>query len=105
MKIHIDGTDESGLKIQLDQEKLPIHSERSVIESLFGAEPHIEAKDISEIEVNEGPGFRFTGTRQSVVAANALAYALGVAVNGKPFVTPIYYKEPNITTSRKTKTT
>ncbi len=39
-------------------------------------------KDITEIEVNTGPG-SFTGLRVGVSVANALGWALGVPVNGK----------------------
>ena len=39
-------------------------------------------KDISEIEVNTGPG-SFTGLRVGVSIANALGWALGIPVNGK----------------------
>lgn len=38
--------------------------------------------DISEIEVNTGPG-SFTGLRVGVTIANALGYALKIPVNGK----------------------
>lgn len=53
--------------------------------------------EISEIEVVPGPGDRFTRTRSSVVFANALAAALQIPVNNKPFELPIYHQEPNIT--------
>ena len=50
-------------------------------------------KDLTSIEVNPGPG-SFTGTRVGVTVANALGYALDIAVNGKKgnIVTPIYEK-------------
>lgn len=38
--------------------------------------------DISEIEVNLGPG-SFTGLRVGVAVAQAFSYALGVPLNGK----------------------
>ncbi len=49
--------------------------------------------DISEIQVNPGPG-SFTGTRVGVAVANALAFALDIPVNGKKgkIVEPIYEK-------------
>jgi len=48
--------------------------------------------DIKGIEVNAGPG-SFTGTRVGVAVANALAFALGIKVNGKKdIVLPIYEK-------------
>jgi len=39
-------------------------------------------KDITEIEINLGPG-SFTGLRVGVSVANALAWALKVSVNGR----------------------
>lgn len=39
-------------------------------------------KDLTEIEVNTGPG-SFTGTRVGVTVANVLGYALNLPVNGK----------------------
>ena len=40
------------------------------------------AADISEIEVNTGPG-SFTGLRVGVAVANALGWSLNIPVNGK----------------------
>jgi tRNA A37 threonylcarbamoyladenosine modification protein TsaB len=51
-------------------------------------------KEITEIEVNPGPG-SFTGLRVGVAIANALGFALGVPVNGKDvsqldLIEPVY---------------
>lgn len=46
-------------------------------------------KDIKEIKVNIGPG-SFTGIRVGVSVANALAWSLGIKVNGKKQVIPVY---------------
>lgn len=53
---------------------------------------NIRPTDISEIEVNSGPG-SFTGTRVGVAIANALGFGLGVKVNGSKSknVTPKYF--------------
>lgn len=52
----------------------------------------IKIGDIKGIEVNPGPG-SFTGTRVGVAVANALAFALGIKVNGKKdIVLPKYEK-------------
>ena len=57
-------------------------------------------KDLTDIEVNPGPG-SFTGTRVGVAVANALGFALDLPVNGSPrgeagkkgnIVIPIYEK-------------
>ena len=53
-------------------------------------------KDLIAIEINTGPG-SFTGTRIGVATANALAFSLGIPINGKELVTPVYSKPPNIT--------
>lgn len=50
----------------------------------------LELKDISGINVNNGPG-SYTGLRVGISVANALAFGLGVKVNGKKLVTNIEY--------------
>src|SRR3989344_1524932 len=52
----------------------------------------IKPVDISEIEVNSGPG-SFTGTRVGVAIANALGFGLDIPVNGdkKKIVSPKYF--------------
>ena len=45
----------------------------------------IKLEDIGEIEVNTKPG-SFTGLRVGMSIANALAFALGIRVNGKKVV-------------------
>lgn len=49
----------------------------------------LSLEDISEISVNPGPG-SFTGVRVGVAVANTLGWILGVLVNGKKVVTPVY---------------
>lgn len=44
-------------------------------------EHNLTPKDLTEIEVNEGPG-SFTGVRVGVSIANALAFGLNIPVNG-----------------------
>jgi len=51
----------------------------------------INLKEIKAIKVNVGPG-SFTGTRVGVAVANALAFALGIKVNDKKLVYPVYDK-------------
>lgn len=47
-------------------------------------------KDLKGIEVETGPG-SFTGIRVGVSVANALAYSLGIPVNGKQLETDLVY--------------
>lgn len=54
------------------------------------SEAGIELHDLTEIEVSNGPG-SFTGIRVGVSVANALAYALGIKVNGKQIETDLRY--------------
>ena len=57
---------------------------------------NISLDDLSEIEVNHGPG-SFTGSRVGVAIANALAFALKIKVNGQePPILPVYSSPPNI---------
>ena len=52
----------------------------------------LESKDISEIQINAGPG-SFTGIRVGLAIANALSFTLKIPVNGKKVgevILPIY---------------
>jgi tRNA A37 threonylcarbamoyladenosine modification protein TsaB len=61
----------------------------------------LKPTDITEIEVNPGPG-SFTGSRVGVTIANALAFALGIQVNSQnPPIEPIYSSPPGIILSKK----
>ncbi len=57
----------------------------------------LNLKEVTAINVNPGPGNRFTRTRVGVTIANALAYGLNVSINNKKFEIPIYHLEPTIT--------
>lgn len=50
-------------------------------------------KDITSIEVNEGPG-SFTGVRVGVAIGNAFAYVLGIPINGKSIISGKSSVEP-----------
>lgn len=49
-------------------------------------------KDITEIEVETGPG-SFTGLRVGVAVANTLAWTLKIPVNGQKMVKPEYKED------------
>jgi len=53
----------------------------------------VDLKDLTEIEVNPGPG-SFTGTRIGITVANTLGFLLNIPVNEKKgkIVKPIYTK-------------
>lgn len=55
-------------------------------------EKKITLKDITEIQVNPGPG-SFTGIRVGLTIANTIAFLLKVPLNGKPvgeMIEPVY---------------
>ena len=96
MKLYIDTTNSEKIIIGYGAEKIETDSKEGKSQQLLEV---IEAelakmgksqKDISEIEVNLGPG-SFTGLRVGVSVANALGWALGVPVNGRrQLVEPSY---------------
>jgi len=53
----------------------------------------VKLQDLTEIEVNPGPG-SFTGTRVGITVANTLRFLLNIPVNGKKgkIIKPIYSK-------------
>lgn len=60
-----------------------------LIEKLLESQK-VKFKDLVGIEVETGPG-SFAGLRVGVSVANALGFALGIAVNGKKFETQLIY--------------
>lgn len=100
MKLYIDtsGADAATVAIEVDGKKHEKVSQSHVhraqmtlplIEELL-AEHGLTPAAITDIVVATGPG-SYTGLRVGVSIANALAFILGVSVNGqKPPVTPIY---------------
>lgn len=54
-------------------------------------EHELKLSDLTEIEVNPGPG-SFTGVRVGVSVANTLGWVLGIPVNGKKIEVPMYEK-------------
>jgi tRNA threonylcarbamoyladenosine biosynthesis protein TsaB len=88
MKLYINTSDREKIILKLDNKKFEEKSKEGASQKLL---PFIEEvlkragkdfKDITEVEVNTGPG-SFTGLRVGVAVANALGWALGVKVNSK----------------------
>ena len=52
-------------------------------------EHNLRLEDITNIEVNPGPG-SFTGLRVGVTIANTLGFLLKIPVNGQEIVEPVY---------------
>ncbi len=108
MELSIDSTQEKETLLQIRNESNEIIAEEKVpdeinesllpeIASFIKKQKALSWQDIKSIQVNEGPGTRFTRTRLSVAYANALSFALGIHVNEKEWTAPIYNSEPNIT--------
>lgn len=127
MNLYIDTISDNCRKISI---KI-IKNKKSVFEKIVDAEHQqsekllvtidnlikknkINLNEIKEVEVLNSGG-SFTALRIGVVTANALGYALGIPVRGASensrsgiirkdkfsVVKPIYSREPNITTSKK----
>ena len=103
MKLYIDSTDNQKTVISLDNTEY-VNSvtnprEQNILRFIQEALTSIgrTPQDITEIEVNPGPG-SFTGTRVGVAIANALGYALRLPINNKSIlIEPVYSKEASIT--------
>jgi len=88
MKLFIDTSSAEKIIVGLDDKRFETEARKDKSQKLL---PFIDellkkkkktVKDISEIEVNTGPG-SFTGLRVGVSIANTLGWVLGVPVNGK----------------------
>ncbi len=65
--------------------QIPNHRKSQIVLPMIQsvlADNHIDLKDITEIEVNVGPG-SFTGLRVGITIANTLGQLLQVPINGK----------------------
>jgi tRNA threonylcarbamoyladenosine biosynthesis protein TsaB len=88
MKLFIDTSSSEKIIIGIDGNKFETDAREKKAQALlpFIAEKlgnsGISIKDISEIEINPGPG-SFTGLRVGVSVANTLGWSLGIPVNGK----------------------
>src|SRR6185369_11298141 len=88
MKLYIDTTDTNKIKVALDEKTVEADSKKEKSQLLL---PLVEQtlkdngltfKDITEIEVNTGPG-SFTGIRVGLAVAQTLAWVLKIPLNGK----------------------
>jgi len=88
VKLFIDTSNSERIKVGLDDEMFVADSRKEKSQILLPFIDKLLKKkdkkigDITEIEVNTGPG-SFTGLRVGVSVANALGWVLGVSVNGK----------------------
>lgn len=93
--LFIDTTDNKKILLRLTiNEKAYVREEDVELRSSQKVLPMIDAllrehqlttKDVTHIEVNEGPG-SFTGTRVGVTIGNTLAFALRIPINGEKII-------------------
>lgn len=89
--LYLDTTNNQQVVLSINQEKnltikkkvtfLKAQIVLPIIEKLIKTNG-LKLSEITEIKVHTGPG-SFTGIRVGLSVANALAYALGIKVNGK----------------------
>ncbi len=88
MKLFIDTSNAQEIVVGLDGEMHKEEARKEKSQKLLPTivkllkEKSMKMEDITEIEVNTGPG-SFTGLRVGVSVANTIGWVLGVPVNGK----------------------
>jgi tRNA threonylcarbamoyladenosine biosynthesis protein TsaB len=88
MKLYIDSSDRESIVVGIDEKRFETSARQEKSQKLLPFIVEVlkkegrNFKDISEIEVNLGPG-SFTGLRVGVSVANALGWALDVPVNSR----------------------
>ena len=88
MKLHIDTSNREKIVVGIDGEKFKTEAIKEKSQKLLPfinevlKKKEIKIEDISEIEVNTGPG-SYTGLRVGVSVANTIGWALDIPVNGK----------------------
>lgn len=97
MKLYINTSDRKKIVVGIDDKKFEAKAKDGASQRLLPfidevlATQGVPLRDITEIEVNTGPG-SFTGLRVGVSVANAIGWAIGVDVNGKKAGTAIDIK-------------
>ncbi|OGY09824.1 MAG: tRNA (adenosine(37)-N6)-threonylcarbamoyltransferase complex dimerization subunit type 1 TsaB [Candidatus Blackburnbacteria bacterium RIFCSPHIGHO2_01_FULL_44_64] len=88
MKLYIDTTNSEKIKIKVGDVTIKKESREKTSQTLLQTieealkKRKIKLKDLSEIEIEEGPG-SFTGLRVGAAVANTLGFTLNIPVNGK----------------------
>ena len=88
MRLYIDTSNSENIVVAIDDKKFETRAREEKSQKLLSFIDEImkkkgkTIKDITEIEVNLGPG-SFTGLRVGLSIANALGWLLGIPVNGK----------------------
>lgn len=90
--LYIDTTNNQKVTVSLNNDSLTASAKilkaqavLPTIEKLL-KKSKLTLQDLHEIKVNTGPG-SYTGIRVGLSVANALAYVLGITVNGKKMET------------------
>lgn len=88
MKLYIDTSSSEKIVVGIDKKRFETDAKEeksqkllSFIDELLNKKSK-NVEDITEIEVNTGPG-SFTGLRVGVSVANTLGWVLGVPINGR----------------------
>lgn len=103
MKLYIDTSNSEKVIVGFDGETIEQNSKKEKSQVLLYlikeelGKRGLGIKDVTQIEVNTGPG-SFTGLKVGVSVANALGWSLGVSVNGKVIdkdspIEPVYSQE------------
>jgi len=88
MKLYIDTSNRDTITIGIDNKRFSTSAREEKSQKLLPFIDEIlkkegkKIKDITEVEVNTGPG-SFTGLRVGVSVANTLGWVLEIPVNGK----------------------
>ena len=105
MKLYIDTANSKTTLIKIDDRVYEFTyvspRDQNVLKAVTDAmsAEHKDLVDLTEIEVNVGPG-SFNGLRVGISVASALSFALSIPINGQPAgtsIVPFYGAEPSIT--------